>query len=183
MDYSAISFLLAGALGALIKDIIQDNSIALPNIKDHTLQLGILGGIAIGAMAGYLIDGQFSTAFLAGYTGASVIEGLVVKHNKKEEESAPTIEEVIKKIAKEELVDPDLAIKVAECESKLDSKAIHINKDGSMDRGLYQINSKYHPEVSDEQAFNPEYATRFFCKAFKEGHLSWWNATKECWSK
>lgn len=29
------------------------------------------------------------------------------------------------------------------------------NPDGSIDRGLCQLNSKYHPEVSDDQAYTP----------------------------
>lgn len=94
-----------------------------------------------------------------------------------------TIEEMIRRIAKEEKVDPDLAVRVALCESNLDPQAEHINPKGSIDRGLYQWNNYWHPEVSDEVAYNPEKATRLFCKAVKEGHLSWWNASKNCWER
>lgn len=174
---------IAGALGALISDIIQDNTLTLPEKIDNTIILGSLGGVIIGAVAGYIIDGSFLTAFLAGYTGKEVIENLIGKTKTKEKKEEQTIEDIISYTAKEEGVDPDLAIRVAKCESGLDTKAININTDGSKDRGLFQINDKWHPEVSDEQAFDPVYSTKFFCKAFKEGHLDWWKATKNCWEK
>jgi hypothetical protein len=96
---------------------------------------------------------------------------------KKEE----TIEEMIRRIAKEEGVDPDLAVRVARCESNLDPNAKNINNDGTIDRGLYQWNDFWHPEVSDDDAYDPEKATRLFCKAVKEGHLNWWNSSRKCW--
>jgi hypothetical protein len=101
------------------------------------------------------------------------------KPAKKEE----TIEEMIRRIAAEEGIDPDLAVRVALCESGLDPKARHLNKDGSIDRGLYQWNDYWHPEVSDADAYDPEKATRLFCKAVREGHLNWWNSSRKCWEK
>ncbi len=92
-----------------------------------------------------------------------------------------TVEQIIRRIAKEEKIDPDLAVRVAKCESGLNPGAHHTNSTGSIDRGLYQWNNQYHPEIPDEIAYNAERSTRAFCKAFKEGHLSWWNATKKCW--
>ena len=74
-----------------------------------------------------------------------------------------------------------LALAVAEAESSFNPKAEHKNADGSADRGLYQINSKWHPEVSEAQAYDPEFATEFFCKAVKDGNLSWWNSSKPRW--
>jgi len=94
-----------------------------------------------------------------------------------------TIEGMIERIAKEEGVAPELALKVAKCESDFDPNAKHTNPKGSIDRGLYQWNDYWHKEVTDEMAYNPETATRLFCKAVKQGHLNWWNASKECWSK
>jgi len=176
-------FFIAGACGALVKDIIRDNKIKLPKKVNGEFSLGFLGGMMIGGVSGILADKDPVNAFLAGYTGASVIENLIVPEVFKNSKSKKAIEEIIRMIAKQEGVDPDLAVRVAKCESDLDPYAVNINKDGSRDRGIFQINDKYHPEVSDEQAFNIEFSTRFFCKAFKEGHLSWWNATKKCWDK
>lgn len=93
-----------------------------------------------------------------------------------------TVEQIVRRVAKEEGVDPDLATRVAKCESGLNPGATNTNPQGSVDRGLFQINSRWHPECSDETALDAERSSRFFCKAFKEGHLSWWNATKKCWN-
>ena len=39
----------------------------------------------------------------------------------------------------------------------------------SRDRGLAQISEIYHPEVSDEEAFDPEFALNFAAKTLAEG--------------
>ena len=183
MEITFLILFLAGAFGSLAKDILEDNELKLPKKTDGNFYLGFLGGMITGGLAGYFVDGQVSTAFMAGYAGTGLIGNLLAKKEKIEVPYQDLNETLIRKVAKEELVDPDLAVRVAKCESSLDEKAKHINTDGSVDRGLYQINNKYHPEVLDEEAYNPILATKFFCKAFKEGHLDWWNATKKCWEK
>lgn len=70
---------LAGAAGALISDIIQDNCLIMPTFKDAKLYLGCIGGLLIGACAGYLIDGSMLTAFMGGFTGKSVVVALLKK--------------------------------------------------------------------------------------------------------
>jgi hypothetical protein len=177
------AFILAGALGALAADILVDNKIQLPKKVNSELLLGSLGGLFFGALAGYFADGNFVAAFSAGFGGTEFVVNLVNKRVKNQTEEE-VMEQIIRWVAKEEGIDPDLAVRVARCENpKLDPKAVNINKDGSRDRGLFQINDKWHPEVTDEQAFDPVFSTRFFCKAVKEGHLDWWNATRHCWGK
>jgi hypothetical protein len=176
-------FILAGAFGALAADILIDNKIQLPKKVNSELILGSIGGLLIGALAGYLADGNTLAAFTAGFGGTEFVTNLVNKRSETPIKERP-IEQIIRWVAKEEGVDPDLAVRVAKCENpSLDPKAVHINKDGSRDRGLYQINDKWHKEVTDEQAFDPVFNTRFFCKAVKEGHLDWWSATRHCWEK
>jgi hypothetical protein len=180
---SSWTFILAGALGALAADILVDNKIQLPKKVNTELVLGSLGGLFFGALAGFLADGNFVAAFSAGFGGTEFVANLVNRRVKTQTEEE-VMEQIIRWVAKEEGVDPDLAVRVARCEnSRLDPKAVNINKDGSRDRGLFQINSKWHPEVTDEQAFDPVFSTRFFCKAVKEGHLDWWSATRHCWEK
>jgi hypothetical protein len=94
-----------------------------------------------------------------------------------------SVEETIRLVAIREKADQDLAVRVAKCESNLNPKALNINKDGSRDRGIFQINDKYHPEITDEMAYNPAIATTFFCNAVKAGNLTWWSATQKCWDK
>lgn len=173
---------LAGAGGALIKELITDAGLTLPTIKNGTLYLGFIGGILIGAFAGYAIDGSYLTAAMGGFSGTAVIQALAANGPGKKNSQDETVEQIIRRIACEEMVDPDLACRVAKCESSLNPNATNTNTDGSIDRGPFQINSKWHPDVTADQAFDVEFSTRFFCKAFKAGHLDWWSATKQCWS-
>ena len=189
----SLTIFLAGALGALCKDIFKDNAIEIPRWNNGKLGLGFLGGMIIGGGAGMYIDGSFITAFMAGFTGVAILQGVLdgkmTINNEEEEEKKTinknetlTIEKLIRAIAKEEKVDEDLAVRVAKAESNLNVTARCVNGPDSIDRGLFQINSYYHPEVTDEQADDPEFATRFFCKAVKDGNLSWWNASKANWN-
>ena len=72
-------FLIPGAIGALVKDIVKDNKLCLPKVQEGHILMGFCGGMIIGAGAGYIIDGNPITAFLAGFTGSQVIESLVLK--------------------------------------------------------------------------------------------------------
>ena len=173
--------LIAGAVGALIKEILEDNKVKLPNILKGELDLGFLGSLLIGGFVGYTVDGSYLTAAMAGFVGFSAIQNLVPSALKAKNSETKSIEDTIRTIAKSEMVDTELAVAIAKCESGLNPTAINTNTDGSRDRGLFQINEKYHPEVTDQQAFDPIFSTQFFCKAFKAGHLSWWNASKKCW--
>ena len=179
--YVAIMPIMGGILGAIVKDILEDNTLTLPKRINGTLFLGFIGGALIGGFAGYAIDGSFITAAMAGFTGKSIIGNLMQKTPQTKTAEGQTVEEMIKIIAREEGVDPELTVRVAKAESDLNTKAINTNTDGSRDRGIFQINSKWHPEVTDDQAFNVEFSTKFFCKAFKDGHLDWWNASKGKW--
>lgn len=171
----------AGLAGAICKDIVKDNSIELPIKNDGKLVLGSLGGMIIGGVAAICVDGSLLTAFMAGFTGIAIIEGLIEKKTENTTDNDVWVAGIIRYIARQESVDPELAVRVAKCESALKPTAKNVNADGSIDRGIYQINNKWHPEVSDEDAFDIIKSTRFFCKAMKEGHLDWWNASKKCW--
>jgi hypothetical protein len=92
-----------------------------------------------------------------------------------------TVEQIIRRIAKKEGIDVDLAVRIAKCESGLDPGAKHVNGPNSIDRGLFQWNNYYHPEITDSCAYDVECSTHAFCKAYKEGHIDWWNASKKCW--
>lgn len=206
MEVSLVIF-LAGALGALCKDVFKDNTIEMPKWENGKLGLGFIGGMAIGGAAGMYIDGSFITAFMAGFTGVAILQAVLdgkelktcnetevetIETEKKTEEekvieagtttaTASMIEKIIRYIAKQKGVDPDLAVRVAKAESGLSATAININTDGSKDRGLYQINDKYHPEVTDKEAFDIVLSTRFFCDAVIAGNISWWNASRKNW--
>lgn len=72
------------------------------------------------------------------------------------------------------------AIAVALAESSGTAAATHTNSDGSIDRGLWQLNSRWHPEVSAAQALAPATAaaaTYTISKAGTDWH-EWatWNS-------
>lgn len=54
-------------------------------------------------------------------------------------------------------------VAIAQAESSLNTQANHTNGDGSVDRGILQINNRWHPEVSNTCAYDP------VC-AFKAGY-------------
>jgi len=180
---SVISIFLAGFLGAIVKEILDDNSLEMPKKVDGKICLGSFGGFLVGGITGYLVDGSPLTAFTAGYAGTGLITSLMAEKKTVGLDPKVFIRALIRAEARKQGVPEDLAVKVAECESSLNPAAINTNKDGSRDRGLYQINEKWHPEVSDQQAFDIVLSTRFFCESYKNNHLDWWNATKSCWSK
>jgi hypothetical protein len=182
IDLPLLNFLLGGA-GALVKLCMDDDGIAMPNVKDGKLYLGGISGLIIGAVAGVIANNNPLSAFLGGYAGTGLISNLVKSGLTNQPVAQPTVEEQIRTIAKQNGVDPDLAVRVAKCESNLNPQAININVDNSEDRGLFQINNKYHPGVTSAQAFDITFSTQFFCTAFKAGNLSWWNASKKCWEK
>jgi len=77
ISYSSI--FLAGAIGALLSDILKDNCLELPKKIDGTLFLGFMGGMLIGGAAGLAIDGSVSTAFMGGFTGKEILTRMLQK--------------------------------------------------------------------------------------------------------
>jgi len=191
------SIFLAGALGALLADLLKDNALELPKRIDGKMCLGFVGGMIAGGFAGIFIDGSLETAFMGGYVGKEILAKILAKKlvyfNEIEPETKPkivekppvneTIEQLIRRIARKNEVDEELAVAVARCESGLKKDAINTNTTGTKDRGLYQWNNYFHPEITDQMAYDPEIACQKFCEAVNAGHLSWWAASVACWNK
>ena len=80
----------AGLAGALIKDITQDNVLTLPKITEGKIILGSLGGAIVGGFVGYLVDHSVITAFMAGFTGTSILTTLMTQEkNKNKDDVSP----------------------------------------------------------------------------------------------
>lgn len=58
---------------------------------------------------------------------------------------------------------------IALAESGGNTQATHTNTDGSIDRGLFQINNRWHPDVTDACAFDPVCATQAALKISNGG--------------
>jgi hypothetical protein len=93
-----------------------------------------------------------------------------------------SIEEEIRLIAQEEKFKwPDYLVRLADCESKLGKYSY--NKQGnypqdSIDRGVFMINNYWHAEVSDEQAHNLDWATRWTISRINNGFQHEWSCDK-----
>ena len=72
-------------------------------------------------------------------------------------------------------VSADTMHKVIKCESNYDRYALG---DNGKSRGLVQIHSDYH-DVSDEDAYDPEYAIEFLAKKLKEGKGHLWTCYRK----
>lgn len=78
----------------------------------------------------------------------------------------------------------DLLCDVCGCESGFNIHAKLVNSPTSIDRGLFQWNNKYHPEITDDIAYDPEKTTRLACKAIKNHQAhTFWSASEHCWNK
>ncbi len=59
--------------------------------------------------------------------------------------SGNAIEDKIRRVAEEEKFDEvDMLLRIARCESSMNPNAINVNRDGSVDSGLFQINEYWH---------------------------------------
>jgi len=90
------------------------------------------------------------------------------------ERKIETPEEIIIRLTTEAGTNTKIALAIAECESGFNTEVKHKNKDGSIDRGLWQWNSLAHPEVYDECAYDAECSTKEFIKYQQANHLTPW---------
>ena len=78
----------------------------------------------------------------------------------------------------------DLACDICRCESGFIPTARLENGPGSIDRGLFQINSFFHSGMTDEMAYDPEQNTRWALQAILDGKaIAYWRASSHCWNK
>lgn len=92
---------------------------------------------------------------------------------------------IIASICTKNGIPPQLGIEVARAESNLNPNSKLFNPPSkSTDRGLFQINDVYHKEVTDAEAYDPLFATQWFCTAVNGGHLhEYYSASQPVWSK
>lgn len=78
----------------------------------------------------------------------------------------------------------DLLCDICGCESGFNLRAKLVNSPTSIDRGLFQWNNYWNPQITDAIAYDPEKATRLACKAIlnKQAHM-YWSASQHCWNK
>lgn len=97
-------------------------------------------------------------------------ERSIMRQVKRPEPSATQIA-LINEKADEYNVSAEVMTKVIACESGFNERALG---DAGYSRGLVQIHSKYHPTVTDAQAYDAEFAVEFLAKKLSEGKGSLW---------
>lgn len=76
------------------------------------------------------------------------------------------------------------AIRIVLGESGGNPRARNVNKNGTVDRGLWQLNDRANPTVSPTDAFDPERSTAYAFsvyrkqRGFQPGRSAWWGKTK-----
>jgi lysozyme-like protein len=76
----------------------------------------------------------------------------------------------------------EIVLAIAQAESSLNTAAINVNKDGSIDRGVLQINDRAHPEVLDACAYDPQCSFQQAYNISNHGtnFCSWCTYTTQC---
>jgi hypothetical protein len=90
-----------------------------------------------------------------------------------------SIEGIIAKSAKKYGVDANLMIRIAKAESELNPSVI--GKITSEDRGLFQINSRWHLKDDDVCAFDPYCSSDWTASKIALGGIGLWSASREKW--
>lgn len=72
-----VSYAIAGAVGALVRDVVRENQLQMPRFKDGAFLLGFIGGMIVGGFMGWVVDGSLLTAAMGGYVGTSTIAHLL----------------------------------------------------------------------------------------------------------
>lgn len=91
-----------------------------------------------------------------------------------------SIDALITKDAKEYGVNENHLRATIACESQFQIQA---RGDHGLARGLSQIRSDYHPEVSDEEADSPEFAIDFMAKYFAANKATQWSCFRSLKAK
>lgn len=84
------------------------------------------------------------------------------------------INTLIKEDAAKYGLNEDHLYKTLNCESD-GFKDVAIRGDNGLARGLAQIRSDYHPDITDEEADNPVFAINYMAQQFASGHAAEWS--------
>ena len=95
---------------------------------------------------------------------------------------AVTVEAKIRRIAFEEgYNDVEFLVALAKCESRMSATALNARGNypvGSIDVGVFQINSFWNKHITTNQALDVDFATRWTIKKLKAGGKHLWMCTK-----
>jgi len=143
----------------------------------------VLLGIGLGVLISYALIVQAETI---------VYQAPVVEIEQKPEpkeiqiEVSYTKEGIIEKI-RQAFLDAPIMLEVARCESqyKITAHNTKLNKDGTTDGGIFQLNSVHDQELAalGLNKFDPEDNIKFARILYDRSGLRPWNSSKGCWGK
>lgn len=90
-------------------------------------------------------------------------------------ETPSQIEDWITYQAQIHKVNVGYALKIAKCESNFNPKAVG---DSGKSKGIWQIYSKAHPEISEDQAFDVVWSTEWAMNEMSKGNYNIWTCHK-----
>lgn len=121
-----------------------------------------------------LIISKIVITIIAGIVLATPVQAETPTVEVVEEEPKLNIEQKIEHYATAYGVNEDVMYNVIKCESSLNPKAVG---DGGQSRGLSQIHRPSHPHITDEQAFDEDFAIEFMAREMSQGNAWKWS----CW--
>jgi len=104
----------------------------------------------------------------------TIVEEYKSKDQQLDYENNRGVIKTIEDVCNEEGFDLELAVKIAACESYINPYFIGLNNNGSIDRGVFALNSEHYGQIPNECAFNVECATRIFVQQAKAGKINDW---------
>jgi len=132
----------------------------------------ILFWIFMGAVLGI---GLFGTNTVSYIGKMAVIQTVKAESEPVPEVLPETLEQMVERVAVEEDFEWVSYMKrLITCESNWDIYAVNGNGAYGVDRGIVQWNSYFHPEITNEMAFNPEVAVREAMKLIQKGQQKQW---------
>jgi soluble lytic murein transglycosylase-like protein len=90
------------------------------------------------------------------------------------------IQHIITLKAEEYGLDSQIVGKIISCESGGNQRAINTNKNGSVDKGLLQINSVH--DIGDLDLFDPVDNLDFGLKLMQKQGTRPWDSSRKCWA-
>lgn len=147
----------------------------------------VLLGIGLGVLISYALIAQAETVVYQ----APIIE----IEQKVEEEPEPKVvqieisytkESIIEKV-RQAFLDAPIMLEVARCESqyKITAHNTTLNKDGTTDGGIFQLNSVHDEELAalGLDKFDPEDNIKFARILYDRSGLQPWKSSRDCWGK
>jgi len=145
----------------------------------------VLLGIGLGVLISYALIAQAETI---------VYQAPIIEIENKTEPEPKEVriqilyskDEVLKKI-REAFLDAPIMLEVARCESqyKVTAHNTTLNKDGTTDGGIFQINSVHDEELAilGLDKWDPEDNIKFARILYDRRGLNPWNSSRGCWGK